>query len=336
MSQKKNITMRDLAKELNISTVTVSKALGDKEGVGDELKNKIKLLAKERGYKHNSIAKSMKEGCTYNIGVIACDQFISDNDNCFYWKIYQKLTHYLAKQNYTGILEIIYLEQESNKEMPNMIMNNKVDGIIILGQINEEYISAIIREEIPILFLDFYNNNFEMDSIISDNFYGGYIATNYLISRGCKTIGFVGNIYSTSSILDRYLGCQKSLIENQMELNLNWIISDRTNIREEYCKFTLPDVLPEAFVCNCDEVAFYFIQELNKIGLSVPEDISIVSFDNFIYSTLSKPKITTIEVNIDFMCEFAVNNIIKKIKGKDYSKGRNIVNSNLIIRDSVK
>ena len=101
----KKITMRDIANELQVSTVTVSKALSDREGVSDEVRGRIKQKAEEMGYRYHSLAKSMKEGISYNVGVVVAERFFSDN--AFYSNLYQRLVIELGKADYSCILEIL-------------------------------------------------------------------------------------------------------------------------------------------------------------------------------------------------------------------------------------
>lgn len=331
----KNVTMKDIADQLNISTVTVSKALSDKDGVSEELKNKIKKVSEEMGYRYNTLAKSMKEGRSYNVGVIVADRFIRDDGDAFYLKMYQSVVKSLSQADYYGILEIVSTEHEKDFVMPNIIQNNKVDGVIILGQMSYEYVSAINTMGIPLIFLDFYDELLEVDSVVSDSFYCSYILTNYLIAQGHKDIAFVGNILSTSSILDRYLGYYKSLLLNDIPLKDEWVISDRmedgTTVDIE-----LPVNMPTAFVCNNDALAYLLVNKLKKKGFKIPENISVVGFDNYIFATLSNPKLTTVEFDITLMSNEAVKAIIGKINNSGYRVGRLVINGKLIIRDSVK
>lgn len=331
----KNVTMKDIADKLNISTVTVSKALSDKDGVSDELKNRIKKVSEEMGYRYNTLAKSMKEGKSYNVGIVVADRFIRDDGDAFYLKMYQSVIKSLSKAGYYGIMEIINSEQEKDMLLPNVILNNKVDGLIILGQMSYEYVSAINSTEIPLVFLDFYDELLEVDSVVSDSFYGSYILTNHLIAQGHKNIAFVGNILSTSSILDRYLGYYKSLLSNGIEMKEEWILTDRSE-EGTYIDIELPEEMPTAFVCNNDGVAYLLINKLKKKGYKVPEDVSVVGFDNYIFATISNPKLTTVEVDIALMSDEAVKAILGKINNEDYRIGRAVINGKLIIRDSVK
>ena len=329
----KNVTMKDIAQRLSVSTVTVSKALSDKEGVSKELKDRIRKAADEMGYRYNSAARMIKDGISYNIGIIVSERFI--HEGAFYSKMYQSAIKKLSDVNYFGLLEIITDENEENCLVPNIIQNNKVDGVIILGQMGYKYVKMIEKYDLPFIFLDFYNEDYTVDSIIGDSIYGTYVLTNYLIENGHRRIGFVGSVLQTSSILDRYVGYYKAMVQNQLTFEKEWVIEDRDQ-KGNFIEFKLPEKMPSAFVCNCDEVAYHFVKRLKKEGYKVPDDISVVGFDNYIYATLTNPQLTTFESNIDNMAENAVEAIIKKVKDKNYVLGRKVISGKLIIRDSVK
>ncbi|GAF64591.1 putative transcriptional regulator [Bacillus sp. TS-2] len=333
---KGNVTMRDIADKMGVSSVTVSKALNDKEGVSDDLKSKIKVLAEEMGYRLNTAAKSMKEGYSYNVGIIIPERFTGDDSQSFYLKFYQHITKVLENYHYYGILQILSSEDEDQLQLPRTYYENKVDGFIILGQVSSEYIHLLTEHNIPKVFLDFYTDHSEVDSIVTDNFYGVYELTNYLIRNGHREIGFVGNIHSTSSIQDRFLGYYKSLLEHRIDLNQSFVVHDRDDKGRLFDVVQLPQPLPSAFICNNDRVAFNLIQQLKSIGLSIPNDCSVVGFDNDIYSTLSSPPITTVQVNLEEMSTVAVKYIIGKIKNTETSYGRVLIKGQIIHRESVK
>lgn len=331
----KNVTMKDIAQKLHISTVTVSKALSGKDGVGDVLRDRVIEVAEEMGYRYNSMAKNMKEGKSYNIGVIIADRFVKNDADSFYLKMYQNVVKALSKKNYYGIMEIVTAQVENNLLIPNILQENKVDGVIIIGQLSTSYLKVIKNTSIPMVFLDFYDETLDVDSVISDSFYGSYTITNHVISNGHRNVGFVGNIFATSSILDRYLGYYKALISNNIPINNEWIIPDRGDdgINIDY---VLPDRLPTAFVCNCDSNAYRLIKKLNKMGYRVPEDITVVGYDNDIFASISSPKLTTVEVDVEAMAETAVSALMRKIQGDDRNLGIKVISGNLILRESVK
>jgi LacI family transcriptional regulator len=327
----KTITMKDIAKQLGVSTVTVSKALSDREGVSNNVRDMIKLKATEMGYRYNSMGKSMKEGVNYNIGILVAERFM--HDNAFYSKMYQAMNKDLMLLNYFALLEVVAEASEEGGVLPLVLQNNKVDGIIILGQMSRNYIENIEAAGIPYIFLDFSDDHFQVDTIVSDSFYGAFELTNYLISLGHKKIGFVGNRNATTSIMDRYIGYYKALLLQQLTFEEDWIIKDR-DASGKFLNFVLPSNMPTAFVCNCDEIAYSFIKKLKRSGYRVPEDISVVGYDNHIYAAISIPAITTVEVNVEAMSEAAVNSIVKRIKRQTNDYGRKIISGRIIVRDS--
>lgn len=329
----KNTTMKDIAKKLNISTVTVSKALNDKDGVGEDLKNKIKKLADEMGYRYNMLAKSMRDGYSYNIGVVVAEHFMGDQS--FYFNFFKHITKTLERFNYCGILQILNSEEEENLNLPKLYYDKKVDGLIILGQVSKRYIEVLQNIDIPIVFLDFYDEHSNIDSVAVDNFYGAYQITNYLIKNGHRDIAFVGNIYATSSIQDRFLGFYKSLLEHGEKLKEEYVICDRDE-HGRYIELVFPKNMPTAFVCNCDEVAHNLILKLKEMGYTVPNDFSVVGFDNDIYATISSPQITTVEVDVEEMALTAIRFILSKIKKENKSFGRVLIKGRIVYRQSVR
>ncbi|MCX7773139.1 MAG: substrate-binding domain-containing protein [Clostridia bacterium] len=331
---RKSITMKDIAEKLNISIVTVSKALSDKEGVSEELKEKIKSLATQMGYRFNTVAKSMKDGLSYNIGIVVPERFIGRQQS-FYLKFHRHVSQALETYGYYGILQILTPEDEEQLVLPRFYCEKRVDGMIILGQVSKAYIEILQSTDTPVVFLDFYDEHSNVDAVITDSFYAAYELTNYVIRSGNRKLAFVGNIYATSSIQDRFLGYYKSLIEHRIDLDHDYVLSDR----DEHGKFIdieLPEIMPEAFVCNCDEVAYNLILKLQKLGYRVPEDVSVVGFDNDIYATISTPQITTVEVDMEEMGRIAIKVLINKINRSTKEYGRLLVKAKLIVRESVK
>lgn len=330
----KAITMQDIANEIGVSKVTVSKALSDKDGVSEELKERIKTLAVEMGYRFNASASSIKSGLSYNVGVIIPERF-TGSYNSFYLMMYQQLTREFDNHKYATILHMLTDIDEENLKLPNSYFDRKVDAFIILGQVSSDYVDLLKGADVPFLFLDFYEEHTEVDSVIADNFYGSYCMTNYLISNNHSRIAFVGSIGATSSIQDRYLGYYKSLIEHGIKLNHHYVIEDRDEAGK-FIPVKLPEDLPTAFVCNCDRMAYNLIEQLADSGIKVPDDVSVVGFDNDIYSTLSKPPITTVDVNVAEMTRTASNMMIDKIKDQNKTFGRVLIKGSNIIRESVK
>lgn len=330
----KKVTMRDIAKRLSISTVTVSKALGEKDGVSESLRGTIKQLASEMGYSYTSLSDHDETLKNYNIGIIVASNYMQEGTYPFYFKMYQCIVRYLSSQKYSGILELITPLMRKKNILPNIASGKKVDGIIVMGQLGSEYLELLRGKKIPLIYLDFYDKNGQEDSVITDNVHASYLLTNYVVEMGHEKIAFVGNIYATSSILDRYLGYYRSLLVNKIAVREDYLISDRGE-DELFIDLKLPEDMPTAFVCNCDEIAYVLMEKLKKEGYRIPEDISVVGFDNYTLAGYTSPKLTTVEVNIEAMTKNAVELLVAQIEGRSGEKGRKLVSGKLVIRDSV-
>ncbi|MGN0674726.1 MAG: LacI family DNA-binding transcriptional regulator [Oscillospiraceae bacterium] len=329
----KEVKMKDIADKLGISVVAVSKALSGKNGVSEELRIKVRKTADEIGYKYETTAKK-KTSCSNNIGIIVAERYIQEDS--FYFKFFRHISKLLQVNDHYAFFQTLSQSAEDNAVIPKMLFQQRVDGIIMLGQVSKKYTKAIIDTKIPVVFLDFYNEQVNSDCIICDSFYASYEMTNYLIKNGHRSIAFIGNIHATSSIQDRYLGYAKSLIEHNIPLKDSYLISDRDTETGKFIPIELPVVMPTAFVCNCDETACRLISVLNENGYKVPDDISVTGFDNSIYSTISTPNITTIEVNTAQMASIAVDSLITKIKTPSVHTGMIQVKGKLIFKESVR
>ena len=322
IEKNKTIKMKDIAQSVGVSTVTVSKALNNKDGVSEELRKIIKDKAKDMGYIYNPIPKQMLNGKTNNIAILVSKKFLVRGYDV-YFQIYETIIDRLSKLGYYGILEVLSKQAE-------------FDGLILLGQISEPYLAMITSQKTPFVLLDFYGSYENMDTVVADNFFGSYMITSYLIKNGHKEIGFAGNYKATSSTIDRYMGYLKALIENDLIVNIpNYTVGDE-DLGDGNIELTLPLELPTAFVCNNDKIANALIIKLNEHGYHVPDDISIVGFDNFEQANNYLPGITTVEVDFRTMAIVSVELIIEKINNLTVKPGRKLISCHLVIKDSVK
>lgn len=335
---KKAVKMADIAERLKCSTVTVSKALSGQKGVSEEMRTRIKELALEMGYKLPASARSGGGMKGYHIGVVLSSRYLASYDT-FYWKMYQEIADRAIQKECFTLFEILSEEMEQGRQLPRLLEGNKVDGLIVIGKPGYSYEEFIKQETaLPLIFLDFYEPGGQVDCIISDGFYGTYMLTNYLLKKGHRDIAYVGTLFSTDSITDRYMGYVKSLLEHGIEPKKEYLIEDRdvaSGLRDNYATMAFPEKMPTAFVCNCDFIAGLVIKALQKRKLRVPEDISVVGYDNYLYPGLCDVEITTYEVDIREMAKAAIRTLLKKLNGEPYKKGIHIVEGHLVEKSSV-
>ena len=328
---KQSVSMDTIAQTLGVSKVTVSKALNDKEGVSQELRLKIKEKAQELGYHFNYMARGLRSNQTYNIGVLIAERYLGSEDN-YYFDVYGNFVRKFNQYNNNAIMEIIDADKEKNIILPDLYVQKKVDSIIIIGECQSNYLKLFENSDIPILFFDFYDEGVNIDSITVDNYTMGTEITKLLIAKGYKSIGLVGNIYSTSSIKDRFLGYYKALLDNNYPIDYNYILSDR-NEDGTLIDVTLPEKLPDAFLCNNYQVAFHIINKLIERGLTVPKDVAVAAFDNTIYSRIARVPITTVDTNVETLVEKASKAIIKKMNQPEKIYNRILVKGIIFERD---
>lgn len=328
------VRLADIAKEVGVSTVTVHNALSGQKGVSDEMRLKIQKLAGEMGYHPVSSARKKERGKSLrNVGVIISEKYLAEYPT-FYWKMYQELALVATDKNCMAAVEILKNDMEEHLILPRIVEEEQVEGLIIMGEISRRYIHFMRQNtKVPVVFLDFYDKELAEDAVISDNFYGMYLLTEYLFERGYNKLAYVGSIRKTSSIMDRYCGFYKALLERGQLLPPEWLIEDRDGTGK--IDFALPKQLPEAFVCNCDLVAGQLMVKLEEAGYRVPEDVAVIGFDNYLYPGFPDKKITTYEVNTKAMVKAALEKILKQMKNPASRRGLNVISGHIVEKDSV-
>lgn len=332
---RKSVRLSDIAEKLGVSTVTVSNALANQRGVSEELRERIKAMAEEMGYHAPGSQASSKTAV--NIGVLVQERYLG-NGSSFYWRLYQELAVACAAHNCLLAFCVLKPSEEKNIEIPVMVSDHRIDGLIVMGEVSRAYLRKLEKESgMPMVFLDFYAAEFDVDCVISNNFYGMYTATRHLIKKGHKKIAYVGSIKSNSSIVDRYFGYLKAIRQYDIEEREDWIIEDRVPGTMEIIEPDLPKDMPTAFVCNCDQTASMLIRGLESRGYCVPEDVSVVGYDNFLFMPVCDIAITTYGVDMPEMAKAAAERIISRVKGLDKGPGRlSVISGQLIEGQSVR
>lgn len=333
---KKDVRLADIAERLKVSTVTVSNALANQKGVSDELREKIKQTAAEMGYQpKGSAGQAAKE--ILNLGVIISEQYLGDYPS-FYWKIYQELTIAAREQNCVLLFEMLTHEAEQGKRLPLFTHNAKMEGILIIGEISSAYLQALYDgTSLPQVYIDFMKKGLPVSCVMTNNFYGMYHMVNYLIDNGHRDIAYVGTIEASNSIMDRYFGYCKALMAADIPLRPEWVLQDR-RLEDLTMEIKLPENMPTAFACNSDLTASELVRRLKERGIRVPEDVSVVGFDNYLYEGLCDISITTYEVNIKAMVRTSVSLLIRQIQagGRASAPETVIISGHLVEKESVQ
>ena len=184
----KPVRMADIAEKLNISVVSVSKALAGKPGVSEEMRAKVVALAHQMGYE--GVRPYAESGRTGNIGVLVADQLFGEST--FYNNLYRYVVLSSGDEGFTSMLEIVTVEVEQTTQLPALVTGRKVDGLILIGNMKPTYLQAVVNSGLPCVLLDFHIPDARLDCVVSDNMEGGCALTEHLLEQGYREIGFIG------------------------------------------------------------------------------------------------------------------------------------------------
>ena len=329
------VTIKDIAKLANVSLSTVSKALNNKPDVSAATRKKVLEIAEKYNFIPNAFGKGLKSKTTENIGVIFCREPQPLSGNPFYSRVLEGIEAEVALNNYNLVL---HLTPKSNqKVLPKMVRQKQVDGIILVGIFQKEFINTLLEHKTPFVMVDpklTLDNCFQ---ILIDNEHGAFMATQYLIKSGHRKIGFISGDLSRLSFRQRYNGYEKALKSNNIPVNKEFIRTGGIEKGYEYVKdlLSLKD-RPTAIFSTNDINAIYGFKAVQEFNLKVPDDISIIGFDDIDLAKFSTPLLTTIRVYKEELGSIAVRTLFKIINNEADKPTTTIIPVKLIERESVK
>lgn len=337
----KKTTMQDIADKLGISKSLVSIALNNRYGVSDDMRFKIYLTAIELGFDFNYKYRTREEKERQSTIMVLIKRNILIDTG--YWNdVLSGAEKILDVNNYILDLEV-WDEQSTPTSILMKIQERSVDGILVIDALPKGTISLLSKMNIPILFVDGKEYTDKLfDSIRVNNYLGGYLVAEYLISMGHKKIAFVGDKDFAVSFRERYFGF-KNYIDENGKVKFHGTINQSTydiidNPIEEsnITKVLKKEDRPTALFCANDAIAMFVYKEVQKLGLSIPDDISIVGFDNLKEASLLKPKLTSINVLKKELGKIAVEQLLYKIRFRNAPMKTTLISVNLDIKNSVK
>ena len=315
------VTLKQLAKELNVSISTVSKALNNSEEIGEDTVRRVKELAKLYNYRPNKVALSLKNNKTRTIGVI-----IPNILNRFLAKVLFGIESEATRQGYNIITCISNESLDKEKESLQLLANGSVDGFILSvakeSQINNEveHFKRTIKQGLPIVMFDRVAHDVLCDKVIVDDFDATYNATKNLIDEGRKHIAFVSNINDISVGKLRERGYNKAILENGNLEPLVLKIKNKEDHQKKIKSLFKKNKTIDAIVAADSSSGIIAINTAVSFGLKVPKDISVIGFASKSDSNHTLPKLTTIRQHAKAIGAHAAELLIKRIEndGDEY------------------
>lgn len=341
---KRKVTLKQIAKELDVSISTVSKSLRNSSEIGEETRLKVQAFAKFYNYKPNNIALSLKNRKTKSIGII-----IPEIVHYFFSTVIDGIEQ-VANEN--GYSVVICLSGDSfDKEVLNMEMlaNGSIDGFIMSLSKETQFkgdfhhITEVINQGMPVVMFDRVTNDILCDKVIIDDKAAAYEAVQSLIDKGRKKIALVTTVDYVSVGKLRTDGYEKALLDNGLPFNEDLIIKIED---VDTCEITISQLLHDrafdaVFAVN-ELFAVTIIKTASKMGLKVPEDLAVIAFTDGIISKYSTPSITTVSQSGKKMGNKAAKMLIERLEAEneddDEEENENytteVIETHLIKRES--
>jgi LacI family transcriptional regulator len=338
--RKKVNDIRDLAEILGLSITTVSRVLNNKTvkyRISEATRQRVLNAAKEYNYLPNKLARGLKLEKTDTLGLI-----IPDISNPFFADIAQSIERQSRAKGYSLILCDSGDDISVEKNLIYLLLSHKVDGIIIapVGT-NYESIVQVYKSGTPLVVVDRCSPDAGLPYITSDNYQGGYDAVNYLISMGHTNIACIQGIPESPPNIDRVRGFKDALKANNLPVDESIIVGDDYTRENGYLQtrflFSMENP-PTAIFALSNMISLGVIKATGEMGLKIPDNISLISFDEQPYSAFLGTPMSTVEQKKSEMGQLAVDVLLKYISNEDYrNKAVHItLKTNLIIRDSVR
>ena len=294
------------------------------------------------------------------IGVVIAQRYISVGAS-FYWNLYQLTATTAASYGLSSTILQVSDEQVAQEQLPHLLTllqpssqqtkkALQLDGLIIMGPFPHHYLELLAQLPIPCTLLDYYDEALELTAVLSHNYINSYQITRHVIKKGHQCLGFIGNQIGFDNIADRFYGFERALMLSELELNPAWVFDDRDPISGKLYDSTplppdfipgppehrVPTKMPTAFVCNCDASAAILAHTLEQRGFKVPDDISLVGYDNYLNDARLAHELTTLDGNLKLMAQFAVSNLLQLLQGKHPTTQVRRLEGHIIERSSVR
>ena len=337
MSDRFDTTIHDIARKLNISASTVSRALNDNPVISKKTRKKVKETATTMGYRPNTLAASFRTKRTNTIGVI-----VPLINRHFFSSVISGIEEVAYKMGFTVSISQSNDQFEKETKIANTLFTNRVDGIILsiaMETRQYDHLKLFSAKKIPLVFFDRVVDEIDSHKIVVDDMGGGYLVTKHLLEQGARNIAHIGGPLNLKIYEDRQAGYVKALEEAGIRVNHSMIINN--SLRKDEGLLAVQTLLKsneriDAFFCANDTTALSTIIYLKSIGKKVPDDVLVMGFSNEPFSEVVTPSISTVMQPGFQMGKKAAELLIEQISNKSGNTDFQtiVMPTDLIIRES--
>jgi LacI family transcriptional regulator len=332
-----NVRQSDIAKKLNVSRVTISKALRNHPDISVLMKKKIVETAGKMGYVPNQIARQLNSRRTFTIGIV-----VPDLENSFFSYVVDSMIDYATERNYYVILTISREKENIERQNIRNLIGMRVDGLLVcLSQetTDKQIFKTIEKMKIPLVFFDRAFENLKFSRVVFNDISGAADSLKRIIREGYTKIGHFAGYSKTNIGKQRKAGFVDTLSKNNIPINRKWIIEGGFEVKdgyESFKKLNNSGSLPEVIFTVNDRVALGVYKAAKETGLRIPEDIGVFGYGFSEISDSFDPPLTVIDQDPRKMGIEAVNLIINEIENVKKRQRTIIIDENFLWRKSVE
>lgn len=328
-------TIYQVSELAGVSLATVSRVMNKNTRVSDKTRDKVLLAMKELNYRPSSIARSLASNRSDSIGVL-----VSELHGPFYGSMMSRIEGVLRKEEKHVIFAAGHSEENSEKEGIEFLISRNCDALILhVEAVSDDYLIELSKGKIPFVVINRYIPELAEQCISLDNELGGYLATKNMLEQGHKDFAYISGPLWKSDAKNRFDGHKRALKEHgiafssQLLFEGDFLETGGSKGMEYLLKQNLKF---SALICANDEMASGVLTSAREHGVDVPNDISIMGFDNTLYANYTYPKLTTIDYPVAEMGQMAVQWVLKNIYKKSKASIDNLFYPTIVNRDSVK
>jgi LacI family transcriptional regulator len=335
-------TIKDIARELNVSFSTVSRALKDYPGISDETKKRVKDLAEKLNYRPNAVALSLRKSKSFTIGVI-----IPEVVHFFFSTVISGVEDVASANGYNVILCQTNENLTREKSSIETMLSNQIDGLLVSYSKETTdfgHFTRLMELDFPIVFFDRLPDIENSVNVTVDDFDGAYQAVKHLIEQGYRKIAHLAGPNNLTISKKRKAGYIAALEESGIQVDQNLIIECPSGTEKESYEMALvlfenPANRPDALFAHHDIVAAGAMMAIKSLGLKIPEEVGVVGYSNWQFSSMIDPPLTTVSQPGSKIGEKATKLLLEMIDGKkdklnSYHYENVVLNTELLVRKS--
>ncbi len=332
----KQVTIKDLARQLGTTPSTVSRALRDQEGVGEKMRKRVKELARKQNYRPNAVAAGLRKGSSNTIGVI-----VPRVNRDFFSGVIAGIEEVAYESHYSVIICQTHDRLDKEQQYVETLLSARVDGILVsLGLETEDYnhFEKVIAAGIPLIFFDRVPDRTDVHRIMVDDYQGAFSVVQQMIRAGYRKIAHFAGPEYLNVYRDRKQGYMAALRENGLPVREELVLHDSLTIdagRRSMQTLLDKGIVPDAVFSASDYSALGALLFMQERGYRVPEDFGVAGFSNEKFTSYIKPALTTVDQHSNEMGKYCMNFFLEEVKGPPKTAGRIMLKPEVLIRESI-